>query len=65
MSGKIPASLGKMKNLHKLQLQGNKFEGELAGKVEEPSNQAYDTAKQEVPAPDESGEEELDLDLGL
>jgi len=48
-----------------LKLYFDKFEGELAGQVEEPTNQAYDTAKQEVPAADEGGEEELDLDLEL
>ena len=54
-----------------LKLYFDKFEGELAGSVEEPTNQAYDTAKDE-PAPEEGGEdlglggeEELDLDLGL
>lgn len=48
-----------------LKLYFDKFESELAGSVEEPTNQAYDTAKEEEPAPDEGGEEELDLDLGL
>jgi hypothetical protein len=47
-----------------LKLYFDKFEGELAGQVDEPTNQAYDTAKEE-PAPEEGGEEELDLDLGL
>jgi len=46
-----------------LKLYFDKFEGELAGQVEEPTNQAYDTAKQEVPGAGE--EEELDLDLEL
>ena len=44
-----------------LKLYFDKFEGELAGKVDEPSNQAYDTAKQEEPAADEGGGDELDL----
>ena len=48
-----------------LKLYFDKFESELAGSVEEPTNQAYDTAKEEEPAPDEGGEEELDLDLEL
>ena len=48
-----------------LKLYFDKFESELAGQVDEPTNQAYDTAKEEEPAPDEGGEEELDLDLGL
>ena len=48
-----------------LKLYFDKFEGELAGQVEEPTNQAYDTAKEETPAPAEGGEEELELDLGL
>ena len=48
-----------------LKLYFDKFEGELAGQVEEPTNQAYDTAKEETPAPEEGGEEELELDLGL
>ena len=47
-----------------LKLYFDKFESELAGQVEEPTNQAYDTAKEE-PAPEEGGEEELELDLGL
>ena len=57
-----------------LKLYFDKFEGELATSVEEPTNQAYDDAKAaedeaEAPAPegdlDLSGEEELDLDLGI
>jgi len=44
-----------------LKLYFDKFEGELAGSVEEPTNQAYDTAKEE-PAAEEGGEE---MDLGL
>ena len=48
-----------------LKLYFDKFESELAGQVDEPTNQAYDTAKEEEPTPDEGGEEELDLDLGL
>ena len=48
-----------------LKLYFDKFEGELAGSVDEPTNQAYDTAKEEPPAPEEGGEEELELDLGL
>tara|TARA_R110000824_G_scaffold399648_1_gene605375 strand:- start:59 stop:859 length:801 start_codon:yes stop_codon:yes gene_type:complete len=56
-----------------LKLYFDKFEAELAGTVEEPTNQAYDTAKEEPagggmgdePAPDEGDEEELELDLGL
>ena len=43
-----------------LKLYFDKFEGELAGSVEEPTNQAYDTAKEEEPAAEEGGE-----DLGL
>tara|TARA_B100001250_G_C19715290_1_gene751154 strand:+ start:316 stop:1101 length:786 start_codon:yes stop_codon:yes gene_type:complete len=46
-----------------LKLYFDKFESELAGSVEEPTNQAYDTAKEEDPAAEEGGEEELDLDL--
>lgn len=48
-----------------LKLYFDKFEGELADQVNEPTNQAYDTAKQEEPAPDEGGEEELDLEFEL
>jgi len=44
-----------------LKLYFDKFEGELAGQVDEPTNQAYDTAKEE-PAPEEGGGE---MDLGL
>jgi hypothetical protein len=54
-----------------LKLYFDKFEGELAGQVEEPTNQAYDTAKQdaeagadaEAPPAEEGGEEELDLEF--
>jgi len=56
-----------------LKLYFDKFESELAGSVEEPTNQAYDTAKEE-PAPEEGGgdlgfggeeggEEELEIEL--
>ena len=52
-----------------LKLYFDKFESELAGSVEEPTNQAYDTAKEE-PAAEEGGgdlglggEEELELEL--
>jgi len=48
-----------------LKLYFDKFESELAGQVDEPTNQAYDTAKEEEPADMGGGEEELDLDLGL
>ena len=48
-----------------LKLYFDKFESELAGSVEEPTNQAYDDAKEEELAPDEGGEEELELDLGF
>lgn len=44
-----------------LKLYFDKFESELAETVEEPTNQAYDTAKEE-PAAEEGGEE---MDLGL
>jgi hypothetical protein len=43
-----------------LKLYFDKFEGELAGQVDEPTNQAYDTAKEEPAAEEEGGE-----DLGL
>jgi hypothetical protein len=43
-----------------LKLYFDKFESELAGSVEEPTNQAYDTAKEES-APEEGGEEDLGL----
>ena len=43
-----------------LKLYFDKFESELAGQVDEPTNQAYDTAKEE-PAAEEGGGE---LDLG-
>jgi len=45
-----------------LKLYFDKFESELAGQVEEPTNQAYDTAKEEPAA--EEGDEEMDFDLG-
>jgi len=45
-----------------LKLYFDKFESELAGQVEEPTNQAYDTAKEEEPATEEGGGE---MDLGL
>jgi hypothetical protein len=41
-----------------LKLYFDKFEDELADQVEEPTNQAYDTAKEEEPAPDEGGGED-------
>lgn len=44
-----------------LKLYFDKFESELAGSVEEPTNQAYDTAKEEEPAPEEGGGEDLGL----
>ena len=43
-----------------LKLYFDKFEGEIQPNVEEPTKQAYDTAKQEQPA---DGEEELDLEI--
>tara|TARA_R110002020_G_scaffold445012_2_gene656720 strand:+ start:306 stop:1109 length:804 start_codon:yes stop_codon:yes gene_type:complete len=53
-----------------LKLYFDKFEGELAGSVEEPTNQAYDMAKEEEPTAAEGGEdlgfggeEELELEL--
>lgn len=47
-----------------LKLYFDKFESELAGSVEEPTNQAYDTAREEEPAPEEGGEEEeIELEL--
>ena len=54
-----------------LKLYFDKFEGELAGQVEEPTNQAYDAAKQdadagtdaEAPPAEEGGGEELDLEF--
>lgn len=51
-----------------LKLYFDKFEGELADTVSEPTNQAYDSAKEE-PAPEEGGgldlggEEELEIEL--
>jgi len=44
-----------------LKLYFDKFEGELAGQVDEPTNQAYDTAKQEEPTEVEGGGEDLGL----
>ena len=46
-----------------LKLYFDKFEGELAGQVNEPSNQAYDDAKEEEPTGEEGGDD-LGLDLG-
>jgi len=51
-----------------LKLYFDKFEGELATDVEEPTNQAYDDAKAEEepmgePAPLEGGDEEIELEL--
>jgi len=49
-----------------LKLYFDKFEGELASAVEEPTNQAYDMAKsEEEPAVEEpmAGEEDLELEL--
>jgi len=52
-----------------LKLYFDKFESELADTVEEPTNQAYDTAKEEEPATEEGGgldlggEEELEIEL--
>jgi len=47
-----------------LKLYFDKFEGEIQPNVEEPTNQAYDTAKQEQPADgEEGGEEQLDLEI--
>jgi hypothetical protein len=45
-----------------LKLYFDKFEGELASSVEEPTNQAYDMAKTEEP-PMDAGEEDLELEL--
>jgi hypothetical protein len=45
-----------------LKLYFDKFEDELAGQVDEPTNQAYDTAKEE-PAAEEGGEEELEFEF--
>ena len=47
-----------------LKLYFDKFESELADTVSEPTNQAYDDAKEEE-APEEGGEQELELDLGV
>ncbi len=47
-----------------LKLYFDKFEGEITPNVKEPTNQAYDTAKQEHPAEGGEGEEEqLDLEI--
>jgi hypothetical protein len=51
-----------------LKLYFDKFENELAPEVEEPTNQAYDTAKseqgpEETGAGDLGGEEEIDLEI--
>ena len=47
-----------------LKLYFDKFESELATNVEEPTNQAYDDAKAGAePAPEEPGEEEIELDF--
>ena len=48
-----------------LKLYFDKFEGELADTVEEPTNQAYDMAKSEEPAAEEpmAGEEDIELEL--
>ena len=45
-----------------LKLYFDKFEGELAGQVDEPTNQAYDTAKEDADA--ESGEDAPELGGG-
>ena len=45
-----------------LKLYFDKFEDELSPEVEEPTNQAYDTAKADAPA---GGTEELDVAAGL
>ena len=45
-----------------LKLYFDKFEGELASSVDEPTNQAYDMAKSEEPAID-AGEDNLELEL--
>ena len=47
-----------------LKLYFDKFESELADTISEPTNQAYDDAKEEE-APEEGGEQELELDLGI
>ena len=44
-----------------LKLYFDKFESELAGQVEEPTNQAYDDAKAEEPAAAAGGGEDLGL----
>lgn len=51
-----------------LKLYFDKFENEIQPNVDEPTNQAYDTAKQEQPAGGEEevgGEEEAELDLEI
>ncbi len=45
-----------------LKLYFDKFEGELASSVEEPTNQAYDMAKSEE-TPEVAGEEDLELEI--
>ena len=45
-----------------LKLYFDKFEGELASAVDEPTNQAYDMAKSEED-PAAAGEEDLELEL--
>jgi len=49
-----------------LKLYFDKFESELSTSVEEPTNQAYDTAKAEMGGEEEvapEGEEEIELEL--
>ena len=52
-----------------LKLYFDKFEGELAGQVDEPTNQAYDTAKEDADAesgedaPELGGEEDLEFEF--
>ena len=51
-----------------LKLYFDKFENEIQPNVDEPTNQAYDTAKQEEPAgggEEVGGEEEAELDLEI
>ena len=45
-----------------LKLYFDKFEGELASSVEEPTNQAYDMAKSEE-TPEVAGEEDIELEI--
>jgi hypothetical protein len=45
-----------------LKLYFEKFEEELASELPEPTNQAYDMAKQEQPA-DQAGPDDIELDL--